>query len=251
MTTKTTTRTTSTDLALGRGAAPGSRAALALAVALAVSAGAWPGLRAAEDAAAAEPSAALAEARGVVRAALARYEAARSYRLDFEQETFWALADSTTVVRGTLVYRRPGSVAVRYEDGSRIVVTGDSMRLYTAQTAQFFVGGIDSSDVALDPPRLLRAYEPDPRFPFAEADRRTDGLRVVNLKPGPLYGEPARVLATIDAGTDALTQLTAVATSGDRTTYRILASRFDVNVSDGDFVLRRPPGATLMKGSPF
>jgi len=191
-----------------------------------------------------------AEARAVVRGALARYEAAASYSLDFVQETYWALADSTVTVRGTLYYRKPGTIAIAYDDGSRIVVAGDSMRVYTAQTNQFFVVGVDSSDVAVDPPSLLRAYEPDPKRPFAESDPLPGGVRVVNLRPGGPYAEPARVEVAVDASGN-VDSIMAVSASGDRTVYRVLASRFGAQAPEGTFTLRCPRGATPVRGSPF
>ena len=192
-----------------------------------------------------------AEARAVITAALERYESARTYRLDFMQENYWALADSTTVVSGTLLYARPGRMSLEYADGSRIVVAGDSMRVYSAQTAQFFVVEIDSSDVAVDPPRLLRAYAPDPISPFAAGEPLPDGSRVINLKPQESFSEPASVEVTIDPATGAVTRIAALSSSGDRTTYTVRASRFGVEVPDDKFVLRRPANATMVKGSPF
>jgi outer membrane lipoprotein-sorting protein len=185
-----------------------------------------------------------------VHAALSRYESAAAYRLDFVQETYWALADSTVTVRGTLHYRRPGAIAIAYDDGSRIVVAGDSMRVYAAQTNQFFVVEVDSTDVAVDPPRLLRAYEADPERPFADSDPLPGGVRVVNLRPGGPYAEPARIEVAVDAAGDVVS-ITAVSASGDRTAYRILASRFGVEAPEGTFTLRCPPGATPVRGSPF
>lgn len=196
-------------------------------------------------------SARMAEARDVVSAALLRYDSARTYRLDFVQENYWALADSTSVVNGTLLYERPGKMSLTYGDGSRIVVAGDSMRVYAAQTAQFFVVEVDSSDVAIDPPRLLRAYAPDPISPFAAREPLSDGSRVVNLKPQASFSEPTRVEVTIDPGSGTVTKIAALSSSGDRMTYSIRASRFGVDVSEDEFVLRRPSDATLVKGSPF
>jgi len=196
-------------------------------------------------------SARRAEARAVIAAALERYESARTYRLDFVQENYWALADSTSIVSGTLLYARPGRMSLEYGDGSRIVVAGDSMRVYAAQTAQFFVVEIDSSDVAIDPPRLLRAYAPDPISPFASGEPLPDGSRVVNLKPQASFSEPASVEVTIDPTSGAVTRIAALSSSGDRTTYAIRASRFGVEVPDDKFVLRRPANATTVKGSPF
>jgi outer membrane lipoprotein-sorting protein len=197
------------------------------------------------------PSARVAEARGVVAAAIKRYESARTYRLDFVQENYWALADSTSVARGTLIYERPARMSLSYEDGSRIVVAGDSMRVYTAQTAQFFVVEVDSSDVAIDPPRLLRAYAPDPISPFAAGDPRPDGSRMINLRPQASFNEPARIEVTIDPASGTVTRIAAMSSSGDRMTYSIRASRFGLDVSDSEFVLHRPTNATLVKGSPF
>lgn len=193
----------------------------------------------------------VAEARGVVERALGRYESARTYRIDFTQESYWALADSTTVASGTLFYERPGRMSLTYGDGSRIVVQGDSMRVYTAQTSQFFVVEIDSTDVAIDPPRLLRAYAPDRSVPFAAGEPLPDGSRVINLKPQQSFGEPTRVEVTIDPVSGEVTRIAAVSSSGDRMTYAIRASSFGVNVPEDEFVLRRPTSATLVKGSPF
>lgn len=196
-------------------------------------------------------SARTAEARELVSAALTLYESARTYRLDFVQENYWALADSTSVTGGTLVYERPGKMSLTYDDGSRIVVAGDSMHVYAAQTAQFFVVEVDSSDVAIDPPRLLRAYAPDPISPFAAGEPLSNGSRVVNLRPQASFSEPARVEVTIDAASGTVTKIAAVSSSGDRTTYAIRASRFGVDVSADEFVLHRPTNAALVKGSPF
>jgi outer membrane lipoprotein-sorting protein len=238
--TKGTTKTATAEMRAAR--FPGRAAAL-LALAMAAPWTAWgTGVAAGDDA--------LAQARAVVSGALARYEAAASYSLDFVQETYWALADSTVTVRGSLHYRRPGTIAIAYDDGSRIVVAGDSMRVYTAQTNQFFVVGVDSSDVAADPPSLLRACEPDPKRPFAESDPQPGGVRVVNLKPAGPYAEPSRVEVAIDASGNVVS-ITALSASADRTVYRVLTSRFDAQAPEGAFTLRRPRGATLVKDSPF
>jgi outer membrane lipoprotein carrier protein len=203
------------------------------------------------DAGASASPAVMAEARRVISEALLRYESARTYRLDFAQENYWALADSTTVVNGTLFYERPGRMSLTYDDGSRVVVAGDSMRVYVAQTAQFFVVEVDSSDVAIDPPRLLRAYAPDPISPLAAGEPLSDGSRVVNLRPQASFGEPSLVEVTIDPASGTVTRIAALSSSGDRTTYSIRASRFGVDIPDNRFVLLRPADATLVKGSPF
>lgn len=192
-----------------------------------------------------------AEASAVVASALRRYESSRTYRIDFVQENYWALADTTSVVAGTLTYERPGRLSLAYADGSRIVVADDSMRVYAAPTAQFFAVEVDSSDVAIDPPRLLRAYAPDPARPFAAGEPLQDGSRVVNLRPQASFGEPERVEVTIDPSTGTVTRIAALSSSGDRTTYSLRASRFGVDVSDDEFILRRPANTTLIKGSPF
>ncbi len=193
----------------------------------------------------------MAEARDVVAKAVERYESSRTYRIDFTQESYWALADSTTVASGTLFYERPGRMSLAYEDGSRIVVQGDSMRVYTAQTAQFFVVEIDSTDVAIDPPRLLRAYAPDPSAPFAAGDPLPNGSRVINLKPQESFSEPTRIEVTIDPASGRVTRIAALSSSGDRMTYALRASSFGVDVPEDEFILRRPASATLVKGSPF
>lgn len=191
------------------------------------------------------------EAAALVSAALQRYGSAATYRLDFEQESYWALADSSTTARGTLTYKRPGRVSVRYDDGGRIVVTSDSLHVYAPTAGQFFASPVDSSDVAIDPARLLRAFTPDGAAPFAPVDPLSDGSRVVSLVPRSSHGEPARLEVTIDPGDATLSRIMAVSSSGDRTTYWIKSSSFGVSVADSEFVLRRPPGSQLLPGSPF
>ena len=186
-----------------------------------------------------EEAAALAE-----RTAL-KYERSESYRVEFRQESYWSLADSLVISSGVLLADPPSRISIEYEDGGRIVSTGDSIWVYVPQTNQFFSSPVDSSDVTLDLAALLRRYEPAADAPFADspADART-----VQLRPSRGLAEPVRLLVTVNETTGTVTAITAYSTSGDRTTYELLDTRFNVPVPDGAFTARRPPGAELVRG---
>jgi outer membrane lipoprotein-sorting protein len=188
------------------------------------------------------------EASGLLDRVIGRYENASSYVIDFEEDLFWALADTHQVARGELAVERPSLVSVRYDDGGRIVVTAESLRVFVPATNQFFSAPVDSSDVVIDPARLLRQYVPDPSAPVPSGG---SGVPVVvALEPRSSGASLGRLLVTIDPEGLVVTQIVASSPTGDRTTYRIGRTRFDVAVPPGDFVLRRPPGAELIRGAP-
>jgi len=186
-----------------------------------------------------EEAAALAE-----RTAL-KYEGSESYRVEFSQESYWSLADSLVVSSGVLLADPPSRVSVEYEDGGRIVSRGDSIWVYVPQTNQFFSSPVDSSDVTLDLAALLRRYRPSSDAPFADAPA---GARTIQLRPSGGLAEPVRLLVTVNEAGGTVTAITAYSTSGDRTTYELLDTRFNVPVPDGAFNARRPPGAELVRG---
>ena len=194
----------------------------------------------------------LAEAQALVDRVVDRYEGARSYRIEFTQESYWALADTSLFADGVLFLERPDRISVSYSDGGRIVVDGDSMRVFVAMTNQFFVTTIESADVMLDPAVLLREFHPDRLAPVADdADDRTAGTRTVSMRPSVSFTEPARILATIDPRSHSIVNIVAFSTAGDRTAYRMHACHFDVPAPDGAFVLPKPEGAELITDSPF
>jgi outer membrane lipoprotein-sorting protein len=190
------------------------------------------------------------EARALVASVIDRYESSRSYEIEFTQENFWALADTTHAIEGVLLLERPDRLSVTYDDGGRIVVDGDSLRVFVPATNQFFTSSIDSSDVMLDPARLLRQFTPDTERPFEPLDG-AGGLRALNLRPLKSFVEPAHVQVTIDTARRVVVRLVARTTTGDRTTYRMRATRYDVPTPDSEFELKLPAGAERMTGSPF
>ncbi len=193
----------------------------------------------------------LAEAQALVDRVVDRYEGARSYRIEFTQESYWALADTSHFAEGVLFLERPDRISVSYDDGGRIVVDGDTMRVFVAMTNQFFLTTIESADVMLDPAVLLREFHPDRLAPFADDDDRTAGTRTVSMRPSMSFTEPARLLATIDLRSHSIVNIVAFSTAGDRTAYRMHACHFDVPTPDGAFVLPKPEGAELITDSPF
>jgi outer membrane lipoprotein-sorting protein len=184
-------------------------------------------------------------ARDLIDIAIDRYEASQRYEIEFVQDTYWALADSTQTIRGILTVSTPSLISVRYVDGGRIVVNAESLWVYVPETNQFFSGPVDSSDVVIDPARLLRQYAPDPTAPL---DERADGTAVVMLRPLQSAREPSSMTVEIDQRSGLLKAIAARMSTGDRTSYRILDTRFGQRIAANEFTLRRPPGAELIEG---
>jgi len=196
-----------------------------------------------------EHTAGVGDASQLLECVVELYTPADNYRLDFEQELYWALADSSRTVRGVAVIERPSRLSVRYEDGGRIVAVEDSLWVYVPSTNQFFAAEVDTSDVVIDPTRLLRQYVPSPSEPMIEDGE--SGALTVRLRPRRAGAEPAKLLVRVDAGSCLLTEIAAYATGGDQTTYRILGTEFNVSLPDSEFSLRCPPGAERICGSPL
>jgi outer membrane lipoprotein-sorting protein len=201
-----------------------------------------------------EPAGAVAAAESLIASAVAVYESAGDYEIDFTQESYWALADSTQVTEGTLSVAPPRRMAIRYEDGGRIVVNGESLRVYVPATNQFFATRLDSTDVLFDPVRMLSSYEPDAREPFvrlgSDAGEKA-GRRVVRLRPRPPTVEPVRLDVEIDRFTDTVRALAARSSAGDRTRYLVRQTRLGARIPDSAFRLTPPPGAEIVRGTPF
>lgn len=206
-------------------------------------------LAAALGAAASPATADLAEAQTLVDSAAAVFAEARSYTIEFTQENHWALADTVYIMDGTLTLDRPSRLSIRYGDGGRVAVDGESLRVYVPQTNQFFVTETGDSDLLIDPATLLREYAPDPARPFAEP--RDERSTTVRLLPVGESVEPARIHVSFDREGGALRTIEAFSTSDDRTVYRIRSVNLDVSVSDGEFRLEAPPGVERITGSPF
>jgi outer membrane lipoprotein-sorting protein len=235
---------------------PALAVGVALAASLSVPFAVRPSAAAGTDRPAAKVSTTSPTAQELIDDVISRYESAASYRLTFTQQNYWALADTTFSSDGVLLLQHPSLLSIRYDDGSRIVADGESLWVYVAQTNQFLATAIDSSDVILDPPRLLGQYVPDAkgRFPTptsampegAPADAAP--ALALSLKPGGDLGEPAALDVYIDARTFLVRQLVARARSGDYTLYTIRSTEVDAPASTSDFTLRRPPGAELLTG---
>lgn len=194
---------------------------------------------------------ALAEAERLIASAVNKYESARAYEIDFTQESYWALAESTQVTTGTLAVRRPARASIRYEDGGRIIVRGESLWVYVPQTNQFFSTRLDSTDTFLDPIRLLSGFELDAKTPFGRQAPTGVGHRTVTLRPKPPALEPVRLDVRIDVESSLLRALTAYASSGDRTSYLMGETRLEAPIPDSAFVPVRPAGAELIRGAPY
>lgn len=179
-----------------------------------------------------------------------RYESEPTCRITFTQETYWALADTTVSVAGTLLLERPSHLSVSYEDGSAVVSDGDSLWVYAAATGQFFATEVAEEDVVIDPARLLRQYVPAPDDPLTDAgnpggsDRKT-----LHMVPATPTQEPARLEVTVDPKALLVTGIVARSRSGDFTTYRIKDTRFGVPTDASDFTLTLPPGAERLGGT--
>ncbi len=180
-----------------------------------------------------------------------RYEASNSYLIEFSQETFWSLADTVYASAGKLLVEHPLKVSIRYDDGSVVTSNGESLWVYTSQTNQFFATSVDSNDVVIDPPRLLRQYEPDPTVPFAarSPEGRAHGDVVLSLRPRGGAQEPAHMDVHVNERELLVTVITAHSTAGDWTRYRVLSTEFDVPTAPSDFVFLKPEGAQSISGS--
>lgn len=181
----------------------------------------------------------------LIGATIERYEAAETYQLEFTQESYWALADSTQSTRGVLSVINPSQFSIRYENGGRIVVNAESLWVYIPETQQFFSGPVDSSDVAVDPARLLRQYVPDPEIPSRELDA---GTMTIALRPRTGGREPSRLTVEIGRQSGLVESISARTSTGDVTRYSIHSTRFDLPVAPGDFLLARPSGAEAIEG---
>ncbi|MBN2565516.1 MAG: outer membrane lipoprotein carrier protein LolA [Candidatus Eisenbacteria bacterium] len=185
-----------------------------------------------------------------------RYESEASYKLTFQQETYWSLADTTFVSNGVLLLEQPSLLSIRYDDGSRVVADGESVWVYVAQTNQFLATNVDSSDVVMDPPRLLRQYAPDPSgtfptpTPARPEGKMTDNWSTValSLKPRGGVGEPASLDVYVDQPGGLVRQIVARSRSGDLTRYTVLSTELGVTTKPSDFKLSRPSGAQRLTG---
>ncbi len=175
----------------------------------------------------------------------AHYETSSSYRIEFVQSSYWALADTTAVSRGDLLAEPPSLFAIDYDDGGTVVASRGSLWVYVPQTDQFFSSAIDTVDVALDPAGILRAYKPDRDQPFLDAP---EGYRTIQLRPSGSIPEPSRLTITIDETRLTVAEIIAYATTGDRTTYRMTKTAFDVTLPEDAFIPRRPAGSKAVRG---
>lgn len=183
----------------------------------------------------------------LIRSVIDRYESSDSYRIEFVQESYWSLADTLFVTDGVLLLKRPLNMAITYDDGSRIVSNGESLWVYTSKTGQYFATAVDSGDVVIDPPSLLRQYglDPDGRFPSPEACHTSgaDPKPATGLSFRPTQGasEPATLDVLVDDRHGTVVEIVAHSHSGDFTRYRILGTHFNVPIDDDAFDRIRPP----------
>lgn len=200
------------------------------------------------------PTGSLKAAEDLIASVVFRYASASAYEIDFTQESYWALADSTQVTSGTLTVVPPSLISIRYEDGGGIVANGESLWVYVPATNQFFSARLDSTDLFFDPVRLLSRYAPDTESPFGSAGPSTSGAggrSAVILRPRPPAIEPVRLDVEIDGAAGLLRGLTAHSSAGDRTRYTLHETRLEAHVPDAAFRLRPPPGAEIVRGTPY
>ena len=191
-----------------------------------------------------------ARAEELMQGLIDRYEASDSYRILFTQDTFWALADTMLSSSGEMLVQHPLHVSISYDDGSRVASNGESLWVYTSQTNQFFATEVDSSDLMIDPPELLRRFEPDPERPFPTPQVESalyPGQVVLSLRARG-GGEPRGLEVYIDEGELLVRQITARSSSSDWTRYRITKTVFGVKTSPADFAVTIPPGAERIGG---
>ena len=189
-------------------------------------------------------------AEDLIQRLIERYESSDSYRILFAQDTFWALADTVLSSTGEMLVQRPAYVTIDYDDGSRVASNGESLWVYTAQTNQFFATKLDSNDVVIDPPRLLRHFEPDPAkpFPTPQVESTMNANEVVLSLRAIGGGEPKSMDVHINVIELLVTQITAHSAASDWTRYRITETQFDIPTAPSDFVLTMPPGAEHIGG---
>lgn len=204
-----------------------------------------------------ELAAVTATAEGLIADVIARYESEQSYRISFTQESYWSLADTTISTTGVLILKRPSQLVLRYNDGSIIASSGDTLTVYMSQTNQYFVTPIGEDDTVIDPPRVLRSFVPDPVNPMPWPSVGVDngdgrGGRTVEstlaLVPADGTGEPSKLEVKIDPSRSIVIGMVARTRSGDHTRYRITETSFGVETSPSDFVITIPPGAERLGG---
>jgi len=204
----------------------------------------------------------MATALGYIERIVEHYESEQSYRISFQQETYWALADTTITSEGVLLLERPSTLSIRYDDGSMIASNGDTLWVYVSQTNQFFVTAVDADDTVIDPPRVLRQYVPNPKGPFlgpcvgvpdgpssAGGESRGKTVRAtLSMIPASGTSEPARLDVTVDPSRNLVLEMTAHTRTGDHTRYRISETLFGVETSPSDFAITIPAGAERIGG---
>jgi hypothetical protein len=102
----------------------------------------------------------------------------------------------------------------------------------------------------IDPPKLLRRFEPDPAkpFPTPNVESAMHANEVVLSLRARGGGEPRGMDVHIDERELLVTQITARSSSSDWTRYRVTKTVFGVETSPADFAITIPPGAERIGG---
>lgn len=158
-----------------------------------------------------------------------------------------------TLSKGTLVYRAPGKMLLRYSDpeGQWLSLDGNHMALYVPQNRQVLLRTIRKHRIPETPAILLASIPQISKWFFVKPIESGDvppgaplSLVLIPRHPDPHL---AQATLTLKKGTGTLTRLLFMEQNGTRLSIRLEGFKVLAHVQQKDLAVSVPPGTTAAK----
>ena len=181
-----------------------------------------------------------------------RVKSGEGFRARFVQ-TLAAPGAKKTQSEGTLVYRAPGVMLLRYSNppGQWLSLDGNHMALYVPQNRQVLLRTIRKHRIPETPAILLASIPQITRWFFVKPIEGGDVApgAPLSLVLIPRHPDPhlAQATLTLKKGTGILTRLLFMEQNGTRLSIRLEGFRILAHVKRRDLDVSVPPGTTAAK----
>ncbi|MGC8529044.1 MAG: outer membrane lipoprotein carrier protein LolA [Leptospirillia bacterium] len=183
---------------------------------------------------------------------VSRVKSGEGFRARFVQ-TLAAPGAKKTQSQGTLIYRAPGVMLLRYSDplGQWLSLDGNHMALYVPQNRQVLLRTIKKHRIPETPAILLASIPQITKWFFVKP------IEGGGVAPGaplslvliPRHPDPhlAQAILTLKKGTGILTRLLFMEQNGTRLSIRLEGFKILAHVKRRDLAVSVPPGTTAAK----
>jgi outer membrane lipoprotein carrier protein len=178
------------------------------------------------------------------------YDQTKTFRAGFKQRYHIAAYDKTKESAGQVVFKKPGKMSWRYENGNRVVSDGKRIKVYERDNKQMYDQGVDKSQYPAALSFLLGDAKIKSEFRLAKIPSskvKFEGGYVLLGLPKAKTPAFQKILFYVDAKTYHIRRVIIIDAQRNRNRFDFLAPVVNRPVDAKEFKFVPPKGTQVIK----